>query len=366
MSFLVSSGYTVFGFIFDITVVVFIHELGHFAVGRWCGVQVDAFSIGFGPELFAWTDRHGTRWRIAALPLGGYVKFHGDLNAASAGVGESLAGMSEAERSVTFQAQPVAKRAAIVAAGPIANFILAMVILTGLIYVEGVPASDARIGMVGPGTAAAAAGFRPGDVVKAIDGKPVANFAAMQEIVTGSSGTALHFDILRDAADVGLDAVPETKVEEGKDGPVQVRRLGVRVAMEGTTLPRAVADAGRTCWNIVSVTGHYVGGLIMGREKADQLSGPIGIASVAGQAARMGIGSILNLITLLSVSIGLMNLMPVPLLDGGHLLYYAYEAIRGRPMSHRAQEFGFKIGLALVSMLMIFATYNDIARQFHG
>ncbi len=366
MSFLVSSGYTVFGFIFDITIVVFFHELGHFAVGRWCGVQVDAFSIGFGPELFAWNDRHGTRWRVAALPLGGYVKFHGDMNAASAGTDESVAGMTEAERSVTFQAQPVAERAAIVAAGPIANFILAMVILTGLIYVEGVPASDARIGLVNPGTAAAAAGFRPGDVVTAIDGKPVANFAAMQQIVVGSAGTALHFDVLRDAADVGLDAVPESKVEDGKNGPVHVGRLGVQVAMEGTTLSHAVADAGRTCWNIVAVTGRYVGGLVLGREKADQLSGPAGIASAAGEAARMGIGPTLGLITLLSVSIGLMNLMPVPLLDGGHLLYYAYEAVRGRPMSRRAQEFGFKVGLALVSMLMIFATYNDLARQFHG
>lgn len=362
MSFLVSSGYAIFGFVFDITIVVFFHELGHFAVGRWCGVRVDAFSIGFGPELVAWTDRHGTRWRIAALPLGGYVKFHGDMNAASAGTSDSLAGMSDAERSETFQAQPVSKRAAIVAAGPAANFILAMAIMTALIYAQGVPSTDARIGQVNPGTAAATAGFRPGDVVTAVDGKPVANFSAMRDIVTASAGKALHFVVRRGSDDVYLDAVPDLRVEQGKAGPVPVGQLGVQVAMQGTTLTRAVADAGETCWNIVATTGRYVGGMIVGRERADQLSGPIGIASVAGQAARMGVGSVFSLITLLSVSIGLMNLMPVPLLDGGHLLYYAYEAVKGRPMSAGAQEFGFKVGLALVSLLMIFATYNDIAR----
>ena len=363
MSLLISSGYMAVGFVCCITVVVFFHELGHFAVGRWCGVRVDVFSLGFGPELLAWVDAKGTRWRLAALPLGGYVKFHGDMNATSAG--GDISGMSDAERAETFQAQPVAKRAAIVAAGPIANFVLAMVILTGLIYAQGVPATDARIGSVVPGKPAAMAGFRPGDLVTSIDGRTVATFDAMRLIVSNAPGTPLQFDIRRDDAMVRLTAAPEAVDEPGKAGAVKAGILGVQVAMRPTTLGAAVSDAGRTCWNIVATTGHYVGGIVLGHEKADQLSGPIGIASVAGQAARQGVASILGLITLLSVSIGLINLVPVPLLDGGHLLYYAYEAVRGRPMSTGAQEFGFKIGLALVAMLMIFATSNDLTRAYH-
>ena len=370
MSYLVDAGYTVFGFIFDITIVVFFHELGHFAVGRLCGVRIDAFSIGFGPELLAWTDRRGTRWRIAALPLGGYVKFHGDMNVASVGPGAASPLMSAAERAETFGAQPVAKRAAIVAAGPVANFVLAMAIMTALIYSQGVPSSDARIGLVNPGSAAAAAGFQPGDVVTAIDGQPVPDFSAMREVVRGAAGRALHFSVRRGDQTIQIEAVPDLKVEQGNDGPVRGGQLGVQVGRQATTLPRAVADAGDFCWTVVATTGRYVGDVIRLREKADQVSGPIGIATVAGQAARMGVGSVFYLIALISVSIGLMNLLPVPLLDGGHLLYYACEAVRGRPLSPRVQELGFRVGLAFVVLLMAFATKNDLvsagARLFHA
>ncbi|WP_237480064.1 M50 family metallopeptidase [Lichenibacterium dinghuense] len=362
MSFIGQFGYTVIGFVVDITVVVFFHELGHFLVGRWCGVKVDAFSIGFGTELAAWTDRKGTRWRIGALPLGGYVKFHGDLNAASMGSDDAVRLMSPAERATTFPAQPVAKRAAIVAAGPVANFVLALVIATGMIYAQGAPSTDARIGSIVPGKPAAAAGFEVGDVVTAIDGRPVASFDAMREIVSHAPGVPLRFSVERDGRDIQLVAAPAAAptAEPGKAAAAPTGLLGVGVAMTSVSLSHAVKGAGAECWKLVSMTGHYVTGVVRGREKADQLSGPIGIAVVAGQAAQMGVMSSLYLIVVLSVSIGLMNLLPIPLLDGGHLLYYAFEAVRGRPLSLRVQEAGFKVGLAFVMLLMAFAFKNDI------
>ncbi len=365
--------HTVVPFVFVMTVVVFFHELGHFLVGRWCGVQVDVFSIGFGPELFARTDRHGTRWRIAAVPLGGYVKFHGDLNAASAGAGDTVPAMPEAERARTFTAQPVYERAAIVAAGPIANFILALVILTAIFYVEGRSVLLPRVASVVTGSAAEKAGFAPGDVVQSIDGRPVASFVDMQKVVSASSGVPLTFGVERAGQAVSLTATPDRRNVKGPLGEASIGVLGVAastdpadIRSERLGLGASVSEAAQNTWFVIDRTATYIGGLVIGREKPDQLSGPIGVAGVASQVAQIGIGPLFNLIAILSISIGLINLVPVPLLDGGHLLYFAFEAVRGRPMSLGAQEFGFKVGLALVSMLMIFATYNDIAHLGHG
>ncbi len=364
---------TIVPFVFVMTVVVFFHELGHFLVGRWCGVRVDAFSIGFGPELIARTDRHGTRWRLAAIPLGGYVKFHGDANAASAGSEETVATLPPVERAVTFAAQPVYERAAIVAAGPIANFILALVILTGLFYVEGRSILLPRVASVQADSAAAKAGFAPGDIVRSIDGQPVRSFLDMQKVVSASSGVPLTFGIERDGQDVALTATPERRDVKGPLGTASIGVLGVGastapsdISNERLSFGDAVAEAAHDTWFVIDRTAAYVGGLVLGREKPDQLSGPIGVAGVAGQVARIGVGPLFNLIAILSISIGLLNLVPVPLLDGGHLLYFACEALRGKPISLGAQEFGFKVGLALVSMLMIFATYNDIAHFARG
>ncbi len=363
--------YTIVPFVFVMTVVVFFHEMGHFLVGRWCGVKVDAFSIGFGPELFARVDRHGTRWRVAAVPLGGYVKFHGDINPASAG--EATSAMSEAERATTFGAQPVWERAAVVAAGPIANFLLALVILTGIFYVEGRSIQLPRVAAVQPDSAAARAGFVPGDVVASIDGQPIHSFVDMQKIVSVSSGVPLAFAVERGAQTLALTATPDLREVKGPLGTSAIGVLGVQSSNDPADLRTermgfgtAVSEAARDTWFVIDRTASYVGGLVLGREKPDQLSGPIGVAGVAGQVARVGIGPLFNLIAILSISIGLINLVPVPLLDGGHLLYFAFEALRGRPMSLGAQEFGFKVGLALVVMLMIFATYNDIAHIAHG
>ena len=359
-------------FLFVLTTVVFFHELGHFLVGRWCGVKVDAFSLGFGPEIFARVDRKGTRWRLAAIPLGGYVKFHGDANAASVQSEAATAGMSQTERSVTFAAQNVGKRAAIVAAGPIANFILAIVIFTATFYVMGKPVLQPRVQTVVAGSAAERAGIQAGDVVEAIDQTAIESFGDMQRIVSASGDVPLVFQLGRAGHTVTLTATPERKDVSGPFGASRIGVLGVSASndpadfkTQSLSLPQSFVTAASETWFVIDRTGSYLGGLFVGRETAAQLSGPIRIAEVSGEVAKVGVGALLNLAAILSISIGLINLVPVPLLDGGHLMYFAFEAVRGRPMSEKAQELGFKVGLALVSMLMLFATYNDLARLIH-
>jgi len=360
-------------FVIVLSVVVFIHEYGHFIVGRWCGVQVDAFSIGFGPELWARVDRHGTRWRVAAIPLGGYVKFHGDANGASVPDPDAVEAMPAAERAVTFAAQPVWKRAAIVFAGPFANFLLAIAIFAGLFAFYGRTVLAPRIGSVVAGGAGEAAGFMPGDLVLTIDGTQIDTFGKMQEIVSVSADTKLVFVVRRSDRDVTIAATPAWREVESAAGKVRIGMLGLKASTAAADVHeerygpvQSLGLALEETWQVVHRTGTYVGGLISGRESADQLSGPIGIAQISGQmaqaATKVGLAPFLNLIAILSVSIGLLNLMPVPLLDGGHLLFFGIEAARGRALNERAQEVAFRIGLAMVGMLMIFSTYNDIAR----
>ena len=365
-------GYVV-PFLFVLTVVVFFHEMGHFLVGRWCGVKVDTFSLGFGKELAGFNDRHGTRWRVAAVPLGGYVKFHGDANAASAPAAVDISGMAPAERAVTFAAQPVWKRAAIVAAGPIANFILALLIFSGSFYVSGRPILIPKVETVVPASAAARAGFQPGDVILSIDGTPISSFTDMQKVVSASSDVPLTFEVQRGTSDVTLTATPERKDVSGPFGTSRIGVLGLTAAgkpedwkTERFTATGAVKAAAGETWFVVDRTLSYIGGLFVGRETASQISGPIRIAEVSGEVAKLGFGALLNLAAFLSVSIGFVNLLPVPLLDGGHLVYFGVEAARGRPMSERAQEIGFRFGLAIVSSLMIFATFNDLLRLVRG
>jgi regulator of sigma E protease len=355
-------------FLFVLTLVVFFHELGHFLVARWCGVRVVVFSIGFGPELFGFNDRHGTRWKLSAIPLGGYVKFFGDENAASVPDQAAIAAMSPEERRHSFVHQPVARRAAIVVAGPLANFLLAIAIFAALFMVFGKPSTSPRVDAVQPGSAAEAAGFQPGDVVLTIGGRPVESFSDMQQIVSTSAGETLTFEVDRGGVRATLKAVPTLK--ESKDRFGNVHRIGVLGITRSPSPddthfqpvgPLNALELGvQRTWFVVERTLSYIGGVISGREAADQLGGPIRIAQVSGQVATEGLSSLFSLTAVLSVSIGLLNLFPVPLLDGGHLLFYAIEALRGKPLSERAQEVGFRIGLAIVLMLMIFATYNDI------
>ncbi len=362
-----AAGYIV-PFLFVLTIVVFFHELGHFLVARWCGVKVTAFSIGFGPEIVGFNDRYGTRWKLSAIPLGGYVKFLGDDNAASVPDHEAAKTMSEEERKVSFVHKPVGPRAAVVAAGPIANFILAILIFAGVFMVAGKQTTTARVDTIQENSAAQAAGFKPGDLVLSINGNKIGSFADMQRIVSISAGEKLEVEVDRGGEKVLLTAVPQMR--EVKDNFGNVHRLGVLgisrsmapgdIRTETMGPVAALAAGAQETWFVVDRTLSYIGGIFAGRESADQLGGPIRIAQVSGQVATAGFVALLHLTAVLSVSIGLLNLFPIPLLDGGHLLFYAVEAVRGRPLSERAQEVGFRIGLAIVLMLMIFATFNDI------
>jgi regulator of sigma E protease len=355
-------------FLFVLTIVVFFHELGHFVVARWCGVKVLTFSIGFGRELLGFNDRRATRWKISAIPLGGYVKFFGDDNAASVPDQSALSSMTEAERQVSFVHQNVAKRSAIVVAGPLANFLLAVAIFASLFMIYGKQSTAARVDTIQAGSAAEATGFKPGDLVLAINGRPVESFSDMQRIVSTSAGETLSILIERGGEQLTLKAVPALK--EVKDSFGNVHRIGV-LGISRSLAPddlkhqpvgplKALGLGGQETWFVIERTLSYIGGVFSGREAADQLGGPIRIAQVSGQVASAGFSALMHLAAVLSVSIGLLNLFPVPLLDGGHLLFYAIEAVRGRPLSERAQEMGFRIGLAIVVMLMIFATFNDI------
>ena len=361
------AGYLV-PFLFVLTIVVFFHELGHFLVARWCGIKVLTFSIGFGPEIIGFYDRYGTRWKISAVPLGGYVKFFGDDNAASVPDHEAAARMSEAEREVSFIHQPVGPRAAVVVAGPIANFVLAIAIFAGVFMIFGKQTTSARVDSVQPASAAQTAGFQPGDLVVAIDGQNIDSFADMQRIVSVNAGETLNIEVERGGVHVTLKAKPQLK--ELKDNFGNTHRLGV-LGISRSMAPgdiktqklgplQAVVMGAQETWFVVERTLSYIGGVFTGRETTDQLGGPIRIAQVSGQVATAGFAALIHLTAVLSISIGLLNLFPIPLLDGGHLLFYAVEAVRGRPLSERAQEVGFRIGLGLVLMLMVFATYNDI------
>jgi len=355
-------------FLFVLTVVVFIHELGHFLVARWCGVAVKVFSIGFGPEIFGFYDRHGTRWRVSWIPLGGYVKFIDDENVASASGRKAFEALPEEERKRSFQGKTLAQRAAIVAAGPIANFILAVVIFTAIFSVFGERITAAKVDAVNPGSAAERAGFKPGDRVLSIDGSEINNFAAMQRIVAMSPEQSMHFVVDRGGANVDITATPERKEITDRFGnTMRIGLLGIQrsASPDDWTLERhnpatALVMAVKECYFVVSRSLGYLYDVVIGRESADQLGGPIRIAQVSGQVATAGFVALLNLAAIISVSIGLINLFPIPMLDGGHLLFYGIEAVRGRPLSESTQEMSFRIGLAFVLMLMIFATWNDL------
>jgi len=358
-------GWYVVPFIIILSLIVSVHELGHYLVGRWCRVKIDAFSLGFGPELFAWVDARGTRWRVGALPLGGYVKFHGDANAASVGEGAKVV-----DRSLTLAGQPLRNRAAIVLAGPVANFILAFVIFTGMFLAFGRIEHAARIGRVEMGSPAAVAGFQAGDLIKSINGNPIDSFEVLQESTLMSTGLPMNFVVERQGRSVDLTATPRiTVVDQGVFGKRRMGHLGLASSndrsdakVEQCGLVTCAAWGAAQEWFIVKATGAYVVGIFAGRESTDQMSGLIGAAQMAGEMAKISLWELFSLAAWFSVSVGLMNLLPIPLLDGGHLAFYAFEALLGHPLSERAQEIGLRIGIALVALLVVFTTSHDLFR----
>lgn len=355
-------------FLFVLTIVVFFHELGHFLVGRACGVGVVTFSIGFGPELFGWNDRHGTRWRVSLIPLGGYVKFVGDESAAGTPDREGLEKLAPVDRDRAFQNKSVGRRAAIVAAGPIANFVLAVVIFSGLFMSTGRVDLAAKVGEVTPDGVAAAAGIRSGDLIVAIDGHRIDTFMDVMRLVSERAGEKTDFVVERDGARVETSLTPRLFEEKSRFGVQRRGLVGIRASTDPAdrrlrhfSPPEAVVEGVKETWFVVARTASYIGGIFTGRESIDQLGGPLRVAQISGEVAGMGLGALINLAAVLSVSIGLLNLFPVPMLDGGHLVFYAAEAARGRPLSDRAQDIGFRIGMALVLMLMLISSWNDIA-----
>lgn len=357
-------------FLFVLGIVVVVHELGHFWAARWCGVDVKAFSLGFGPELIGWTDRRGTRWMLAPIPLGGYVRFLGDGDATSTTTDSAAVGeLTAAERSRTLQAQSIGARAFIAAAGPLANFVMAILVFTVLVYFTGRQIEVPRVGAVTPGSAAEAAGFKPGDLILTIDGQPIEGFADVVRVVSQSPEQRLAIMVERGGQTVKLEATPRLHTEKTRFGTRRIGQLGIGASREASNVRVETYGIGRSLvfgleetWFIVDRTGAYVAGLFAGKEYADNISGPIRIATISGMVAKgdRGLAGLMWLAAILSVSIGLVNLVPVPMLDGGHLLFYFLEWVRGRPLSERVQELGFKFGLALVVMLMVFATTNDL------
>lgn len=350
-------------FVIVLTVLVFVHELGHYLIARWNGVRIEVFSIGFGPEIFGWNDRAGTRWKFSVMPLGGYVKMFGDADPASMPANE-VAAMTEEERAVSFHHKRLPQRAAVVAAGPFANFVFAIVVLAALFATVGQPFTPPDVGKVQPNSAAEKGGVKPGDVFVAINGEPIHRFEDVQRIVRLDPGLPLKILVRRGSGDVTLTVTPKITTITDRFG--NTHRLGLLGIVGGKVKyvrrdpASAVWRAGAETMNIATGTLDAVWQMIIGARTADELGGPLRIAQMSGEVAQGGIVAMLWFMAVLSINLGLINLFPIPVLDGGHLLFYFAEAIRGKPLGQRAQEYGFRVGLALVLTLMVFATWNDL------
>lgn len=379
-------------FLLVLTFIVTIHELGHFLVARAFGVKIDRFSVGFGKTIVARTDRRGTEWRLAWLPLGGYVKFSGDLDASSV---PDQAGLAELKQRVIaengagaerdyFHFKPIWQRALIVAAGPAANFLLSMVLFTLLFSVIGEQVAAPRVARIAPDSPAAAAGFQPRDLIVAVNGRPVLDQREITQVVLMSAGDPVRFTVDRGGRPLVLTATPERELVED---PIAGRVRLARVGLEMQPLPgdlsfrrlnpvEAFGKGLETIATTIRTTATYIGRIFMGKESGDLLNGPIGIAKAAGGVTQQAVAAnpdagwmaanlaltFLSFAAIVSIGIGIVNLLPIPVLDGGHLLFYAYEAVARRPVPARVQEAGYRVGLALLAGLMLFATWNDLQK----
>lgn len=353
---------TLVGFALVLGPLVFVHELGHYLAGRLFGVRADTFSIGFGKELFGWTDRRGTRWKLAALPLGGYVQFAGDSNAAGQPSADWLA-LPADERARTLPGRPLWQRAVIVLAGPLTNLIVAVLILAGFALAYGTLVAPPVVGLVAQGSVAEKAGIKPGDRVVSLGGSTVDSFLAIRMTVSEHPGEPLALVLDRGGQRLNLMITPAAKVESDRFGNSQsIGYLGVgpaSVVRQRVGPIGALAQGLDETRNIIGMTMTGIGQIVTGRRDARELGGPIKIAKYSGEQLASGWQSFVGFIALISINLGFINLLPIPVLDGGHLVLFAIEAVRRKPVSQRGQELAFGTGLALVVALMLFVTFND-------
>ena len=352
-------------FILVLTIVVFIHEFGHFWVARRVGVKVEIFSIGFGKELFGFNDKHGTRWKFCAIPLGGYVKMFGDKSAASNSNEELIKQLSEEEKKIAFPCKSLLSKSAIVVAGPLANYLLAIIIFTGFFIVYGVPNASAKITKILPGSAASIAGIEPGDEIIDINGAEINNFNDIKNIMSINVGEKINISFKKNDKIIAKEITPqEFKIKDILGNEAKTYRLGIiaeNIILEKKSLFPAIKSAVKECYDLSLMSLKAIGQIITGQRSSKELGGPIKIAQYSAKSAESGIQSLLWFIALLSVNLGLMNLLPIPALDGGHLLVYLTEAVLGKKIAAKVQNFGFQIGVIILIMLTIFVTFNDIS-----
>jgi regulator of sigma E protease len=354
-------GYTFIPFILILSILVFIHELGHYLIARWNGVKVEVFSIGFGSEIYGWTDKKGTRWKISLLPLGGYVKMFSDLNPASQPDQKLIQEMSEEDKKVSLFHKSVWQRIGVSAAGPIANYLFA-ILLFGTLYIfvgQKIPAETSKIGQVVPKSIAEKVGLKSGDLVLAVNETPIQSFSELQKIIQVNPGREIKLYVQRDNQNFTVKAIPQSI----NTGSHPIGRLGITPSFNEvkrsalTAYFYAVYDA----YDFSVKTLSHLGKMIIGEHSTENLSGPLGIASLTGEVARKGFIDLIWLTALLSINLGLINLLPIPMLDGGHLLFYFIEAVRGKPVSDKLQEWGYRVGFGFIMLLMLISTWNDLS-----
>ena len=351
-------------FLIAITVLVFVHEMGHYLVARWCGVRVEVFSVGFGRELWGRTDSRGTRWKLGWIPIGGYVKMFGEM-LPPAGGRAAEPGPSAAEERVSFHTKALWRRAAIVFAGPFANFLFAAVLMAGIFATVGELSTPANVTAVVEGSAAERAGLKPGDVIRRIDGTEIDRFEQVARIVRMSAGIRLEIEVERGGRLIALVAVPDEVRQEGFGGSQKIGRLGISRSGGGVTVVRhdpgeAVLRGVAETFRIIGEIFRAIGQMLSGARDASDLGGPLRIAQISGDVWQAGLLSMVAFVATLSINLGLINLFPIPLLDGGHLMFYAVEAVTGRPPGERVREYGYRMGIAMLLGLMVFVTWNDL------
>ncbi|NBO17874.1 MAG: RIP metalloprotease RseP [Proteobacteria bacterium] len=366
MDFVLNLLHTLCSFFIVLSVIVFVHEFGHYIVAKLCGVKIEAFSIGFGKELIGFNDRSGTRWKIASLPLGGYVKMYGDSSAASTADAEAMERMTPEERALTFHHKPLPKKMAIVAAGPIFNFLLTIAIFMYFIMTSGLPSAEPVVGEVMPDTPAMESGLKSGDRIIRINEDEVKSFNDIPYLISTNLGEPVTLHLLRDGTAQDITLTPrEVESDDGLGNKVKHPVIGIKsqdIKYRDVGPAQALEESVRRTYMVCSSTLRVIGQMVTGKRSPAALKGPVGIAQLSGQAAGKSFNTVLWLIAMLSANLGLVNLFPIPLLDGGHLVFYVAEGLQGRPLALRVQEWGFKVGAAVLFSLMAFTLLNDISK----